>query len=311
MQLKYLAAVMLVVAAVVACDRSENKQAASDAVSQSEMDFANVERQWRQQRDDDLRKPDGWTSLIGLHWIGLKAHYVGSAPDNGVRIAIGPAQIGMLSQSDGRWFLTPSKATELSVDDKPVKGRFELLDSTHPQPSIVKFDQGEGQLMMLKRGDRYALRVKHAEAPTRVNFAGGHYWDPDSSWVIKGKWTANPAGQTVPLVDIVGTQLNIPNPGYITFERNGVSYTLQALDEGGDELFIPMADKTSGHDSYGAGRYLYVDRPDASGNVTLNFNRLYNPPCAFSKFATCPLPPIENRIDLAVTAGEKKYRGTL
>ena len=99
----------------------------------------------------------------------------------------------------------------------------------------------------------------------------------------------------------------MPNPGAVEFQRDGKTYRLEALDEGGDELFLIYADRTSGHGSYGAGRYLYTAMPDAKGNVVLDFNQGYNPPCAFTAFATCPLPPPENRLDLAITAGEKAY----
>ena len=96
------------------------------------------------------------------------------------------------------------------------------------------------------------------------------------------------------------------NPGTVTFEKDGKAYTLEAVDEGDHRLFLMYADRTSGHDSYPASRYLYAEYPDAQGNTIVDFNKGYNPPCAFTDFATCPLPPLGNRLDLAITAGEKK-----
>jgi len=118
---------------------------------------------------------------------------------------------------------------------------------------------------------------------------------------------AHSPGKTLPIGDIVGTQGDSPNPGAVEFERDGRTFRLEALGEPGGELFFVLADRTSGHGSYPAGRFLDAAWPGPDGKVVLDFNRAYNPPCAFTLFATCPLPPPENRLDLAITAGEKNY----
>src|SRR5690606_31298825 len=128
-----------------------------------------------------------------------------------------------------------------------------------------------------------------------------------AGWKIDARFVSHPAGKTIEIQNIIGSLEAMPNPGAVEFERDGASYRLEALDDGSGGLFLVMADRTSGHDSYGAGRYLYAPKPGADGKVALDFNRAYNPPCAFTAYATCPLPPPENRLDLAVTAGEKKY----
>lgn len=263
--------------------------------------------QWRAQRKERLLQPDGWTSLIGLHWLELKAHYVGSGATNGIRLAKGPEKLGMIQQQGGRVFLVPEKDVPLTLDGEPLKGRVELVSDQGEAPSVVGFDDGKGQLTLIERMGRKALRVKHADAETRAGFAGLDYWPADAGWQIDARFVPHPAGKTIEIQNIIGSLEAMPNPGAVEFERDGSTYRLEALDEGGDELFLVMADRTSGHDSYGAGRYLYVPRPDAEGKVVVDFNRAYNPPCAFTAYATCPLPPPENRLDLAVTAGEKKY----
>ncbi len=175
-------------------------------------------------------------------------------------------------------------------------------------PSVVGFDQGKGQATVIERGGRHALRVKHADAPTRTGFAGLQYWPADASWKIEGTFVPNPAGTTIEINSIIGTVDQVANPGRIEFQRDGRTYSIQAQDEGGDDLFLVFADRTNGHGSYGAGRFLYTPKPDANGKVMVDFNQSYNPPCAFTDFATCPLPPPENRLDLAITAGEKAYQ---
>ena len=119
----------------------------------------------------------------------------------------------------------------------------------------------------------------------------------------------NPPGKTIPVADIIGAINDQPSPGAVEFERDGKTWRIDALDEGDGRLFLVFADRTNGHGSYGAGRFLYADAPDAEGNVVVDFNQAYNPPCAFTPFATCPLPPPDNRLDLAIPAGEKKYTG--
>ncbi|MBB3779627.1 uncharacterized protein (DUF1684 family) [Xanthomonas campestris] len=163
-------------------------------------------------------------------------------------------------------------------------------------------------LSLIHRGDRNALRVKHADAPSRSHFAGLEYWPADPSWRISARYVPNDVGKTIPIVDIVGISSEQPNAGAIAFERDGKAYRLQTIGEPGRPMFVVFADRTSGHGSYPAGRFLDLDVPDASGHVIVDFNRAYNPPCAFTPFATCPLPPPENRIDLAVSAGEKTYK---
>ncbi|WP_187471172.1 DUF1684 domain-containing protein [Luteimonas viscosa] len=262
---------------------------------------------WRVQRRERLLQPHGWASLIGLHWIELPAHYVGSGATSGIRLAKGPERMGLLQQQGGKVFLTPEPDAVLTVDGTPAKGRFELLPDISGTPTLVGFDEGKGQLGLVDRNGRKALRVSHAEAATLTGLGPLDYWPADPSWRIAARFVPHPAGKTIPIMDITSQQAPQPNPGAVEFEHGGNSYRIEALEgeEGG--LFLVFADRTSGHDSYAAGRYLYTDAPAADGTVFVDFNRAYNPPCVFTDYATCPLPPPENRLDLAITAGEKKY----
>jgi len=270
--------------------------------------FANEQAAWRSERREGLLKPDGWTSLIGLHWIEPGAHYVGSDADNGIRLAIGPEHLGMLRLADGAASFEPDSDAVVTLDGAPLTATATLRTDSDPEgPSVIGYDDGKGLATVIKRGDRHALRVKHADAPTRLQFAGLQYWPGGRDWKVDAKFVPHEAGRTIPIVNIVGMTDEVPNPGAVEFQRDGKTYRLEALDEGGDELFLIYADRTSGHGSYGAGRYLYTAMPDAKGNVVLDFNQGYNPPCAFTAFATCPLPPPENRLDLAIAAGEKAY----
>lgn len=289
------------------CGREQAPAAATPA-EPLDKSFLADDLAWREQRLQELRKPDGWTSLVGLHWLELKAHYIGSGPDSGIRLAVGPARMGLVSsEGDAVWF-TPEDKAALTQDGKPLTRRIRFYSDRDPHPTRIDFDGGKGQLTLIQRGERRALRVRHADADSRVHFTGLDYWPADPAWRIDARFVPNEAGKTIPVVDIVGITTEQPNAGALEFEKDGRRYRLEAIGEPGRELFVVFADRTSGHGSYPAGRFLDVGAPDAQGRVVLDFNRAYNPPCAFTPFATCPLPPPENRLDLAVTAGEKQYR---
>lgn len=269
--------------------------------------FAAEQQQWRLQRYEDLHAADGWTSLVGLHWLEYKAHYIGKGPGSGIRLAVGPDKLGMVArQGDTLWF-TPERGVAVSVDGKPVTARIRFFSDREPTPTVIAFDDDKGRLSLIHRGERFALRVKHADAASRTHFAGLEYWPGGPDWRVTARFIPHPAGKTLPIVDITGLTTSTPNPGALEFERDGRSWRLEATGEPGGELFVIFGDRTSGHGSYPAGRYLDLPAPDANGQVVIDFNHAYNPPCAFTAFATCPLSPPENRLDLRVDAGEKAY----
>jgi len=269
--------------------------------------LAASEAEWREARREALVAEDGWTSLVGLHWLELPAHYVGSSATSGIRLALGPEKLGLVQQERGQVWFTPEPGVEVTVDGEPIRGRIALRDAAGPEPTELLFDDGVGRMSLITRGQRRALRVKHADAPARGGFTGLEYWPVDPDWLVEARFVAHPAGQTLEIGNLVGGVDRLPNPGAVEFSRDGREHRLEALEGEDGGLFLILADRTSGHGSYGAGRYLDAPAPDAGGRVMLNFNRTYNPPCAFTDFATCPLPPPDNRLDLAVRAGEKSY----
>ncbi|MHB8911613.1 MAG: DUF1684 domain-containing protein [Lysobacter sp.] len=282
-------------------------QAVTDA-ARAHHAFAADQQAWRDQRKADLTLPEGWTSLVGLHWLDPGAHYLGSDPDNGIRLAMGPAHLGMIELKRGGLRFVPEKGAALTIDGAPLAGGAVLRADDDPAgPSKLAFDDGKGVATVIKRSERYALRVRHADAPSRTGFKGIDYWPAAAGWQVSGRFLPHPPGRTLTIANITGTTDDVPNPGAIEFQHDGRTYRIEALDEGDGGLFLVFADRSNGHGSYGAGRFLDAAKPDAQGRVTLDFNRAYNPPCAFTPFATCPLPPAENRLDLVIDAGEKNY----
>lgn len=301
--LRLFSTVVLALAALTACGRREDARPAPKPLPAA---FVREQQAWRDARVRELTRPDGWTSLVGLHWLDPGAHYAGRARDNGIRLAMGPPQLGMFDVRDGRVRFVPHPRTALTIDGRPARPGLLRSDDDPAGPSVIGFDDGRGIATVIHRGTRFALRVKHADAPTRTGFRGLQYWPGGPDWVVDARFVPNPPGTTLDVVNIVGLVEPTPNPGYVEFERRGNRYRLQALanDDGG--LFLVFADGTSGHGSYGAGRFLDTP-PPSGGRVRIDFNHAYNPPCAFTPYATCPLPPDANRLPLAITAGEKAY----
>ena len=299
--------VLACLGAAAACHREpaapDPAQAASDAAANAA--FQQVQQAWRAERLAQLTKPDGWASLVGMHWLDPGSHRVGSDTDNGIRLEMGPAHLGVFTVRNGATRFVAD--TAVTIDGTAALRSALRSDADAQGPSVIAFDEGKGLATVIARGGRLALRVKHADADSRLRFTGPQYWDGGRDWQVPARFIAHPAGKTLPIANIIGTTDEIPNPGAVEFERGGTTYRLEALDEGGDTLFLVFADRTSGHGSYGAGRFLDAPRPDPQGRLVIDFNQAYNPPCAFTPFATCPLPPPENRLDLAIEAGERDY----
>ena len=302
--LTLLAAV--IAAGVAACQPAQAPVASRQARAE-EAAFQARQQAWRAGRVADLTRPDGWTSLTGLHWLDPGAHRVGSDTDNGIRLAVGPEHLGVFTVRGDKVGFVPD--TVVMVDGEPGLGASTLRVDTDPTgPSKLVFDGGKGLATVIERGGRLALRVKHADAESRLQFTGLEYWPGGRDWQVAARFVPHAAGKTLPIANIIGTTDEVPNPGAVEFERGGKTYRLEALDQGEGTLFLVFADRTNGRGSYGAGRFIDAPKPDAQGRVLIDFNQSYNPPCAFTAFATCPLPPPENRLDLAVEAGERDYR---
>jgi uncharacterized protein (DUF1684 family) len=311
MKQRLLLSLPLLAFALAACDRGTSPaQVAQDRQEQAlQRAFEKETRDWRVQRLQRLTKPDGWLSLVGMHWLEPGETRVGSGAANGTRVAVGPDHIGIVAVSkDGQVRFTPEPDAGILVDGQPATGSVVLATDadTTREPTVIGFNKGDASFIVIRRGDRYALRVREALAPTRTGFPGLDYFPMDRSFRLRAKFTAKPAGSKIEIVNILSMVEKMDNPGTLTFEKDGKSYTVETIDEGDHRLFLVFSDRTSGHESYPASRFVYAEYPGKDGYTTLDFNQAYNPPCAFTPYSTCPLPPNQNRIDLAIRAGERK-----
>lgn len=283
---------------------------AQTPTSAAATDFSQQNVNWQNKRLAGLTAPNGWLSLIGLEWLKEGANRVGSAADNDIVLKAGPAHLGVVTLAkDGSMHIVFDKHSAATVDGKSVP-EAALVDDMHAgdsAPSVVAF--GSASFLVIERDGRKALRVKDSNADTRTHFLGLDYYTPDSSWRIEADWVPFDPPHELEIGSVLGTVNKEKVPGKAVFHRDGHTYELMPIQEEPDSLFFVIADRTSGKDTYGAARFMYADLPK-DGKVVLDFNRAYNPPCAFTPYATCPLAPPENRLDLAVTAGEKNYRGS-
>ena len=261
----------------------------------------------RAERVQRLTAADGWLTLIGLHWLSVGENTVDSAPDNVLRLAAGPAHFGRVTLgSDGRVTVQLAPEVAATIDGQAVRTG-ELRYGT-AQPTLVV--AGTVSFFLIKRSDKIGLRVKDSAAARRREFVGLDYFPVDASWRIEAEWVAFAEPRQVPITNMLGQTAPAPVPGKAVFTRDGRTYELLPIDEGPVEpLFFVISDATSGEETYAAARFLYAERP-RDGKIVLDFNRAENPPCAFTPFATCPLPPPENRFSVRVAAGEKNYRGS-
>ena len=279
------------------------------APTAAEQAFATEQAQWRAGREADLTREDGWTALVGLHWLDLQAHYIGSGSTSGIRLGYGPARLGLLQRQGRHWRFQPEAGAGVVRDGEPVTGSIPFNSDRQADPTLLVFDEGKGRLQLIERGGRFALRVRHADAPTRLHFAGLENWPGGLDWRVPATFLAHPQGRTIEVVDMLGMSNALPNPGRLVFVRDGKTFALEAIDNGDGSWMLIFADRTSGHGSYPAGRYLDLPAPlPGQTELAIDFNRAYNPPCAFSSYATCPLPPAGNRLDLRIEAGEKAYK---
>jgi uncharacterized protein (DUF1684 family) len=261
--------------------------------------------QWKSKRLASLKGEDGWLSLVGLHWLKEGENKIGSDPSSDVALPEGkaPRVAGSLFLNNGTVRIEARPGSGITSEGKPVTS-LDLKSDADGDPTVLKL--GTLAFHVIKRGDRVGVRVKDTDAPTRTNFRGLEYFPADERWRVEARFEPHNPPKSIPITNVLGMEEDNPSPGAVVFDLNGQTYRLDALTEAGEEqFFIIFADQTSGQETYGAGRYLYAGPPDAEGRLLVDFNEAYSPPCAFTKYATCPLPPEQNRLPLRVEAGEK------
>ncbi|MGH9339506.1 MAG: DUF1684 domain-containing protein [Acidobacteriota bacterium] len=260
---------------------------------------------YRKDRVERLTGKDGWLTLVGLFWLEPGANSFGRADSNDISLDNSnlPARAGTFLLEKGEVRFQAARDTTITHQGQAVESIVMSPDSSG-DPAILEV--GRLSFFIIEREGRLGVRLKDSQAPARLNFTGLEYFPVDLKWRVQADFVPYDPPKKVPIANVLGLATEMESPGALTFELDGREYRLDPVKEQGDELFIMFADETTGKETYGAGRYLYVPYPN-EGKVLMDFNKAYNPPCVFSEYATCPLPPVQNRLELRVEAGEKTY----
>jgi len=260
--------------------------------------------QWHNKRIERLKGENGWLTLVGLHWLEEGENTFGSDKSNSIVFPeIAPNTIGTITLNDTVVFLKINEGVNVIKDGKPVK-QITLENDLTGNPTVL--DVGSLRWYIIKRDERYGIRLRDINAPLRNEFDGIERFPVNEDWKITAAFEAYEPPKVISLPTQLGTVKEEPSPGAVVFEKDGQTYRIDAVDTG-KRLWLIFADETSGEETYGAGRYLYIDKPDSTGKVIVDFNLAYNPPCVFTKYATCSFPPKQNFLKIKITAGEKMW----
>jgi uncharacterized protein len=259
--------------------------------------------QWRQQREKDLQDDGGWLTVAGLFWFKDGPNSTGTDLSSDIVLPQGPAKLGIFEFHNGKTTFHPASGAAVTVNGKPASRDTALRPDTEGHPDQLKLETLT--MFVIQRGKRYGIRMRDTESRIRAEFTGLHWFPVNDRYRVTAKFVANEPGKTIAVPNVLGETEQEASPGYVLFTLNGESLRLDPVVEG-KELFFIFHDRTSGKETYPPGRFLHTDLP-IDGKVELDFNKAYNPPCAFTPFATCPLPPKQNRLPIRIEAGELNY----
>jgi uncharacterized protein (DUF1684 family) len=275
----------------------------------STMTTAEATQLWRQAYEENLRSDWGWLTVTGLFWITEGEHRFGSAADNEIPLAAGSSDAsrvapvaGIITVKDGNVSLQPCEGTNLSIDGQLFAGGPVKFDA---QGRTERMVLGHQSIIIVRRGERVGVRTFNNDSAQRAEFSGSRWFPLNDDLRVEAVYEEFPAPRNLEVLNVIGDVSTFTAEGHYVFELDGERQTLISTGSG-NRLFFVFRDSTSGKETYGASRFLTADRPVA-GRTILDFNRAYNPPCAFTPHATCPLPVSENVLQVPVRAGELVY----
>ena len=261
--------------------------------------------QWRREHESNLKADDGWLTVVGLFWLKQGENTVGTDRRSAVVLPQGSAslQAGSFQFHNDTTSFQPAAGVNWTVNGQPVNSRVTLRPDSSESPDVLCLN--DLTMFVIQRGNRFGVRLKNKNSESRKTFTGLKYFPVNDAYRVVAKFVPYDPPMTIAVPNILGDTEQEPSPGYVEFMLNGQKCRLDPVSEG-DELFFIFRDLTSGKETYPSGRFLFTAMPK-NGEVALDFNKAVNPPCAFTPFATCPLPPKQNHLPIRVEAGELRY----
>lgn len=259
---------------------------------------------WHQERVEGIQERDGWMKLAGLFWLDEGKNTFGSSSDNDIRFPEGtvPDHAGYFKVEETEVSLHLNEPIDITTEDG---SEFDSNTIFTPEESkTLIYDRLTWTI--IQREELIGIRLFDEQSPYYTSFTGFDRYPVDLKWRVEAEFVPHVDRSTIPVTNILGQTIQDDSPGKLIFEIDGQEFSLDVLDRD-DSYFIPFGDATNRGETYGSGRYIYTDLPDENGKVTIDFNKSYNPPCAYNPYTTCQLPPEQNRLSLAITAGEKDY----
>jgi len=282
---------------IAACGNSTESLGPAPVPDNYEQDI----QQWVDERVETLKEPTGWLRLAGMYILDEGENSFGSGTGQDIQFPEGtiPEQAGTFTLENGNVVMAAAEGTEFTIEGESVQNA--IIYDGDEAPEV---NYGTLVWHVIERQDLTAIRLYNKENTRADQFEGFGRYPTDSKWRLKARFDANPEGATIPITNVLGQTDEVPNPGTLTFKKDGETYSLEALYSSTERLFLIVGDKTNLTETYQAGRFIYVDYPDESAYTVIDFNKIYNPPCAYNLYTTCQLPPAPNRLGLAITAGE-------
>lgn len=272
----------------------------------AETDYVKEIEKWRSEREAKLKTGTGWLTVAGLFWLKEGTNTVGAGEKFDVRLTdnFKADRFGEIDFENGKAVLKVASGVDALSDGKNISGPIELISDEKGKPTEIR--TGTQTFFLIKREERYGIRLKDSNSEARRNFRGLHWFPIDESYKVTARLEAYPEPKEITVPNVLGGNFKMKSPGILKFTLNGKEYSLVPVLEDDGTLFIIFNDKSSENETYKAGRFLYADKP-VNGEAVLDFNKAENPPCAFTPYATCPLPRPENRLAVEIKAGEKRF----
>jgi len=259
---------------------------------------------WREGREAELKRDNGWLTLSGLFWLKEGRNTLGTSAENDIILPPGsaPAKAGAFLFHGEKTRLSLGSGATWMINGNPAPDEMDLKPDSTGAPDDIS--TGRLRMRVIRRGNRFGIRLWDNGSQTHRDFRGLRWFPVQEKFRVTAHFVSYPQPKMIPIRNVLGYTEPSPTPGFATFELEGKTCRLEPLVEG-DHLFFILKDLTSGKESYAAGRFLYTGMPKV-GQLILDFNKAENPTCAFTAFATCPLPPKQNHLPVAITAGERK-----